>query len=129
MNSQNRSKVFLILMAMTMLMGMQAYAQTPKNELVINDFESRIDNTVEVPIYLDNSDEVVAAQFDITLPFAVPSNATATLSNRSDQHSVSFSEIDTKTYRVVIMSMQNRRSYQLSLPDQHQQHRAHRCRG
>lgn len=108
MNSQNRSKVFLILMAMTMLMGMQAYAQTPKNELVINDFESRIDNTVEVPIYLDNSDEVVAAQFDITLPFAVPSNATATLSNRSDQHSVSFSEIDTKTYRVVIMSMQNR---------------------
>ena len=43
MNSQNRSKMFLILMAMTMLMGMQAYAQTPKNELVINDFESRID--------------------------------------------------------------------------------------
>ena len=108
MNSQYINKVSLTLMALMMLIGMQAYAQTHKNELVVNDFEASIDKTVEVPIYLNNSDEVVAAQFDIYLPFAVPSNATATLSNRSDQHSVSFREVSTKTYRVVIMSMQNR---------------------
>lgn len=101
------NKVSGILMSLMMLMGLQAYAQTHENVLVVNDFEAQIGKAVEVPIYMNNSDEVIAAQFDIQLPFAVPSNATATLSNRSDQHSVSFREVGSKTYRVVIMTMQN----------------------
>ncbi len=90
-----------------LLVSLSANAQTNENILVVKDFEAVVGKTVDVPIYLNNSDEVVAAQFDIQLPFNIPSNATAILSNRSNQHSASFSSLGKQLYRVVVMSMQN----------------------
>lgn len=91
-----------------LLVSTQAWTQEKENVLKVGDFEGRIDKMVNVPVYLHNTDEVVALQFDVELPFAIPSGATASLSARSDQHSVSFSTTGTRSYRVVVMSMENR---------------------
>lgn len=98
----------LLLLAMLLLAAIPSAGQTKENVLVVNDFEGTLGKPISVPVYLENSDDVVAAQFDIELPFATPGSGTCILSNRSDGHSVSFSSVGTKTYRVVIMTMENR---------------------
>lgn len=82
-------------------------AQDHTNVLSVPDFEGRVDKTVNVPIYLTNTQEVVAAQFDVELPFNAPADATATLTNRANQHSVTINAKGGKKFSVVIMSMQN----------------------
>lgn len=81
--------------------------QTKENVLLINDFEAGVGKVINVPVYLTNTDEVIAAQFDVSLPFAIPASGTAMLSNRADGHSASFSALGNNSYRVVVMSVQN----------------------
>ena len=101
----NKVKGLLLMMTVLLTAVVTASAQ---NELVINDFEGSIGKPISVPVYLNNADEVVTAQFDIKLPFAAPADGVCSLSNRSDQHSVSFKQSATNTYRVVIINMENR---------------------
>lgn len=84
-------------------------AQDSENHLTIPDFTGGVNKDVNIPIYLTNSDEVVAAQFDVTLPFAMPSGGLPVLSNRSNLHSANLHTITTasNSYRVVVMSVQN----------------------
>lgn len=103
----NKVKGLLMLTAL-LLAVLNASAQTSVNELTIGDISCNPGKLVTIPISLNNTDEVVTAQFDIELPFAAPSDGTATLSNRSDQHSVSYKQTATNTYRVVIINMENR---------------------
>ena len=67
----------------------------------------KVNKTVSIPIYLTNDDEVVAMQFDITLPFAMPSDGIVTMTNRSDGHAVS-SRANGKTVTVLLSSMSNK---------------------
>lgn len=97
----------LTLIAVLLLGSTAATAQTKENVLVVNDFEGGIGKVINVPIYLKNTDEVIAAQFDVSLPFPIPAGGTPTLSNRANQHTASFSTIGGTNYRVVIMSVQN----------------------
>lgn len=97
----------LLLFAVAAVFTSSMQAQEPVNELSIPDFEGRINKTVSVPIYLNNTQEVVAAQFDIELPFNVPADGVATLTNRANQHSVTVNAKGGRKFTVVIMSMQN----------------------
>lgn len=85
-----------------------ALAQSVGNVLSIPNFEGRVNSTVMVPIYLENSDEVVAIQFDITLPFSMPEGTTPLLSARANGHSASLHQKGDRIYEVVLMSMQNK---------------------
>ena len=98
-----------LLLVALVVMAAGAKAQERENVLSIPDFEGRIDRVTYVPIYLNNTDEVIAAQFDIKLPFAIPSDGEPVITNRFDLHSASFKLVNasTHTYRVVISSMQN----------------------
>lgn len=98
--------VWLLTIAM-FLCGHTVNAQTSENVLEIGDFEGGISKTIYVPVYLNNTEEVVAAQFDIQLPFAAPEDGTAMLTLRANQHSVSYSSLGSNAYRVVIMTFQN----------------------
>lgn len=100
------SRPWLLTLAV-LLATLTTTVQAQENVLVINDFEGGIDKTVYVPIYLNNTDTVIAAQFDIELPFAAADDAVAMLSARANRHSVSFSKIADKTYRVVLMNTAN----------------------
>lgn len=102
-----QSAARLLLLAVLAFITGSIEAQERKNELSIDNFEGRIDKVVNVPIYLSNTQEVVAAQFDVELPFNVPTDGVATLTNRANQHSATINAKGGKKFTVVIMSMQN----------------------
>ena len=101
----NGLRWLLMLIAVTVVSV--ANAQERDNRLVVGDFVGAIDKVVNVPVQLENSDEVVAVQFEVTLPFDWPSDVQPTLTNRSNQHSVNIHSVADRTYRVVVMSMRN----------------------
>lgn len=106
-----QGNIRLLLLALLALFTMKGYADDVEvlatNSLSIGTFEGRIGKTVNIPVYLSNEQEVVAAQFDIELPFAITKGGTATLTNRANQHSVSFKDNGDKQAKIVVMSMQN----------------------
>lgn len=93
----------LCLMQCTSRLALPALAD---NRLYIEPVVGKIGKTVSVPLQLANDDDVVAAQFDVTLPFAMPSSDVLTLTNRSNGHAVS-TKINGKTITCILASMQN----------------------
>lgn len=77
-----------------------------QNTLHVDPFVGKVGKTISVPVSITNADEIVAAQFDITLPFA-PSKNAATLTSRANGHSLS-TRINGNTVSVVLMSMGNK---------------------
>ena len=86
-----------------MLEGL-AFAQ---NRLTVADFTAAAGKEAWVPVYLENADEVVGAQFDITLPYAKSGSSPVLIASRTDGHTVSIRKLSNTRYTVVIMSMQN----------------------
>ena len=62
---------------------------TAQNTLTVADFTAAAGKEAAVPIYLTNSDDVVAMQFDIQLPYAKSSNDVTLVAARSNGHTVS----------------------------------------
>ena len=77
-----------------------------RNVLMVPDMRTQTGN-VQLPIAIENTDEIVGAQFDITLPSGVTANAVGTMSNRSDGHSVTVTKVSSGAYRVLLHSTQN----------------------
>lgn len=102
------SRLTLLLVSMLVIVA-SAGAQETENVLTVPNFEGRIDRVVYVPIYLNNTNEVVAAQFNVQLPFAMPADGLPIMTNRANQHSASYQLVNsaTHTYRVVIVNMNN----------------------
>lgn len=87
-----------------LLTAVTAVAQT---RLYVEDFTSVAGKETTVPIYLENSSEVVGMQFDITLPYDKSSSSPTLISSRANGHSVSLRKLSNTKYTVVVMSMQN----------------------
>ncbi|MBR1933140.1 MAG: hypothetical protein IJ841_05590 [Prevotella sp.] len=95
---------WLLLLALLMsAAGLQA-----QNQLSVPAVSGQADKTVYVPVYLDNEDEIVSAQFDVTLPFDMPEGASLMPTNRVDGHSVNSYARGNRVYRVVLMSFENK---------------------
>ena len=94
----------LFIAGLLCMLGNLAFAQ---NRLTVADFTAAAGKEAWVPIYLENADEVVGAQFDITLPYAKSGSAPALIASRIDGHTVSIRKLSNTKYTVVIMSMQN----------------------
>lgn len=77
-----------------------------QNTLHVEPVVGKVGKTISIPVSITNADEIVAAQFDITLPFT-PSTSPVTLTSRANGHSVS-SRINGNTVSVVLMSMENK---------------------
>ena len=96
-----------ILMTMlTTLIVVYVNAQQ-RNVLQVTDLNTRSGN-VQLPVSIENTDEIVGAQFDLTLPDGITAEQAGTLGNRSDGHSVSISKLASGAYRVLLHSGQNR---------------------
>lgn len=93
-----------------MLCAATSYAQMDNYKLTLADVEGAAGKQVGVPVYLTNSGAVTALQFDIDLPYPMPSGATPVMSNRIDGHSVSLRTISSSDYiyRVFVMSYDNK---------------------
>jgi hypothetical protein len=81
---------------------------TAQNVLRVADFTAPAEKETFVPIYLDNSSEVVGLQFDITLPYKIGSGKVTLVDERSNGHSINTRKLSDTKYTVVVMSMQNR---------------------
>lgn len=88
------------------LFGISSHAQQ-RNVLRVPDMTVKTGN-VQLPVNIENTDEIVGAQFDITLPTGITAQTVGTLSNRSNGHSVSVNKISNGNYRVLLHSAQNK---------------------
>lgn len=77
------------------------------NALQVPDVTMQI-GAVQLPVAIENTDEIVAAQFDLTLPDGITAATEGTMTNRADGHSVTVSQLSSGVYRVLIHSVQNR---------------------
>lgn len=83
------------------------FAQT--NVLSIPDVSVQKEKSIALPINLDNTADVVALQFTLTIPEGLLlDEASAVLSERSDGHSAHFQKIGADTYMAMVFSSQNR---------------------
>ena len=95
-----------ITMMLFLLMYITATAQ---NNLSVGKLTGGQGKDVLIPISLENTDEVVALQFDLQLPFDLSSRTAPTLSqSRINEHTVSVRNLGNHKYRVVVVNMSNR---------------------
>lgn len=95
-----------ITMMLFLLMYITATAQ---NNLSVGKLTGGQGKDVLIPVSLENTDEVVALQFDLQLPFARSSRTAPTLSqSRINEHTVSVRNLGNHKYRVVVVNMSNR---------------------
>lgn len=79
-----------------------------QNTLSVDNLTAAAGKTASVPVYMTNSSDVVAVQFNIELPFDMGSEGVTLEQNRSNGHTISLNKISSKTYTVVVMSLQNK---------------------
>ena len=93
-------------MMLFLLMYITAMAQ---NNLSVGKLTGGQGKDVLIPISLENTDEVVALQFDLQLPFDRSSRTAPTLNqSRINEHTVSVRNLGNQKYRVVVVNMSNR---------------------
>lgn len=97
---------YFFLTLLMVLAGMSAGAQR-RNVLQMPDVSTQIGNA-QLPVQIENTDEIVGVQFDLTLPVGVIANPVGTLANRCDGHTVTVSKLNSGVYRVILHSSQNR---------------------
>ena len=103
----NRYKIAVCRLVGLLVLVASGLTATAQNTLRVADFTAAAGKVASVPIYLDNSSDVVGMQFDITLPYARSGNVTL-VDARSNGHSVSVRQLSTTKYTVVVMSLQNK---------------------
>ena len=80
-----------------------------QNNLLVGKLTGGQGKDVLIPISLENTDEVVALQFDLQLPFDRSSRTAPTLNqSRINEHTVSVRNLGNHKYRVVVVNMSNR---------------------
>ena len=107
MKKTDKSPILQRLAAVAIVL-MATLAATAQNTLRVADFTQAAGKEAYVPIYLDNTDDVVGMQFDITLPYAKSSSNAILIDERSNGHTLSLRRLSDTKYTVVVMSMQNR---------------------
>lgn len=79
-----------------------------QNTLTVSSVEAGPGKTIIVPVAMTNAEEIVAAQFTVTLPYAKGDGDISISSNRADGHTVTMRSLGSNRYLVVIASMENK---------------------
>ncbi|MBQ9357294.1 MAG: carboxypeptidase regulatory-like domain-containing protein [Prevotella sp.] len=107
MKKTDKSPILQRLAAVAIVL-MATLAAAAQNTLRVADFTQAAGKEAYVPLYLDNSDDVVGLQFDITLPYAKSGSNAILIDERIEGHTLSLRKLSDTKYTVVVMSMQNR---------------------
>lgn len=102
-----RTIKYIIAIILMITLGMSAKAQQ-RNVLQIPEVSVNI-GKVELPISVENTDEITGIQFDITLPQGVTAENQGRLTNRTENHSITVNKMGSGAYRVIIYSSSNSR--------------------
>lgn len=99
---------FLLFTVCILLMGVIS-ALGQNNTITIPDVSVAKGKSISLPINMDNTADVVAVQFTLTVPNGLNLEpATATLTERSDEHSVTFQAIGSNKYMAMVFSSKNK---------------------
>ena len=98
-----RYRILVLLLALVAVCSMKAQTS---NRLVIPDVTVQLGQT-QLPVHIENTDEVVAVQFDLTLPTGMTAEAVGTLSARGEDHQVTVRSMGGQRWRVLLYSPQN----------------------
>lgn len=91
-----------------LLMGVVS-ALGQNNTITIPDVSVAKGKSISLPVNMDNTADVVAVQFTLTVPNGLSlSPATATLTDRSDEHAVTFRAIGSNQYMAMVFSSKNK---------------------
>ena len=99
----SRYRFLMLFMALVTIFSMKAQTN---NRLVIPDVTVQLGQT-QLPVHIENTDEIVGAQFDLTLPTGMTAEAVGTLSSRGDDHQVIVRSMGGQRWRVLLYSSQN----------------------
>ena len=97
---------YVLLTLLAVLMSVVAKGQE-RNVLRVPDVTVQI-GQVQLPVAIENTDEIVAAQFDLTLPTGLTAGTEAVTTNRCDGHTVIIRNMGATRYRVMLYSDANR---------------------
>ena len=103
MKIANQSRYWLLVLMAVVSLGVQAQQ---KNVLSVPDARVSIGQS-QLPVAIENTDEIIAAQFDLTLPSTISAGTDGVLTNRCDGHSVIIRKMEATRYRVMLYSDKN----------------------
>ena len=104
MKTVNQYRYWLLLLTALLTMSVQAQQ---KNVLSVPDAKVSI-GQAQLPVAIENTDEIIAAQFDLTLPSTISAGTDAVLTNRCDGHTAIIRKMEATRYRVMLYSDENR---------------------
>ena len=91
-----------------LLMGVSS-ALGQNNTITIPDVSVAKGKSISLPINMDNTADVVAIQFTLTVPNGLTLNSTtATLTDRSDEHSIALQSVGSNKYMAMVFSSKNK---------------------
>ncbi|MEG1861479.1 MAG: CARDB domain-containing protein [Bacteroidaceae bacterium] len=96
------STVYILLLGITSALGQN-------NTITIPDVSVAKGKSISLPINMNNTADVVAVQFTLSVPEGLTFNtSSATLSERADEHSVTFQNIGGNKYMAMLFSSKNK---------------------
>lgn len=98
---------YIISMLLLMVFAMNAKAQRD-NKLMIEDVVVEPGATAQLPVAVVNTDNVVAVEFDLTLPSGITMEQTAGQTDRMDGHQTTIRNMGDNTYKVMLFSPTNK---------------------
>lgn len=102
-----KTKYLMTTLCLLFISVWSAMAQTA-NTLSVPDVSVAPGRTISLPVNVDNTTDVVAVQFTLVVPEGVELNSgTVTLTERSNGHSVTMKQIESRKYMVMLFSSSN----------------------
>ncbi len=98
---------YIISILLLMVFAMNAKAQRD-NRLMIEDVVVRPGATAQLPVVVTNTDNVVAVEFDLTLPSGITMEETVGQTDRMDGHQTTIRNLGDNTYKVMLFSPTNK---------------------
>lgn len=97
-----------MLLSLCLLLFFAVAARAQKNTLSIPDVTVAQGGTIALPVQLENTADIVAVQFTLSVPNGVTlETETAQLSERSNGHSLTFRAVGNNKYMAMLFSSQN----------------------
>ena len=98
---------YIFAMLLMALVATGAYAQTQRNRLYLSDITAQL-GQIQLPVAIDNTDEIVALQFDLVLPAGMTVSGDIVATYRADGHEASIRNMGGKRYRMLLYSPENK---------------------
>lgn len=98
---------YILSILLLMVFAMNAKAQRD-NRLMIEDIVVEPGTTAQLPVKVVNTDDVVAVEFDLTLPEGITMEETAVQTDRMDGHQTTIRNMGDNTYKVMLFSPTNK---------------------